>query len=85
MTNIIKHSQATDVEVSLTQDAQYRIILEIRDNGIGFVADSVQEGLHVGLQSMQVRVKRIGGDFHISSETGLTVIRAIVPQRAICE
>ena len=85
LTNIIKHSQATDVEVSLTQDAQYRIILEIRDNGIGFVADSVQEGLHVGLQSMQVRVKRIGGDFHISSETGLTVIRAIVPQRAICE
>ncbi|WP_089605535.1 sensor histidine kinase [Acinetobacter piscicola] len=81
LTNIIKHSQATKVELSLVEDDSQRLILEIRDNGQGFIATTVQQGLHVGLQSMQVRVKRIGGEFEIHSETGLTVIRAIVPQK----
>ena len=79
LTNIVKHSQATDVEVSLIEDLQKKIILEIKDNGQGFIVDLVQEGLHVGLQSMQVRIKRLGGDFQISSVKGLTVIRAILP------
>ena len=79
LTNIVKHSQATDVEVSLIEDQQKKIILEIKDNGQGFIVDLVQEGLHVGLQSMQVRIKRLGGDFQISSVKGLTVIRAILP------
>ena len=80
LNNIIKHSHASDVEVSLIEDdRRQNIILEIKDNGQGFTVETVAEGLHVGLQSMQVRVKRIGGDFHISSEAGLTVIRAIIP------
>ena len=81
LTNIVKHSHATKVEISLVEDEQHRLILEIEDNGQGFIVNTVQEGLHVGLQSMQVRVKRIGGEFHIHSEAGLTVIRAVVPHK----
>lgn len=79
LTNIVKHSYATDVEISLIQDDHQRLILEIKDNGQGFEINAVEEGLHVGLQSMQVRVKRLGGEFQISSVSGLTVIRAIIP------
>ncbi|MBJ9984552.1 histidine kinase [Acinetobacter sp. S40] len=74
LTNIIKHSHATLVQVSLSQDYQ-QLVLEIQDNGIGFDPNMVQEGLHVGLQSMQVRVNRIGGSFEIYSKTGQTLIR----------
>lgn len=79
LTNIVKHSHATDVEVSLVEDERQQLVLTIQDNGIGFEVDQVQAGLHVGLQSMQVRVKRIGGSFEIHSQQGFTVIRAIVP------
>ena len=74
LTNIIKHSHATLVKVSLFQEYQ-QLILEIEDNGVGFDPSSVQQGLHVGLQSMQVRVNRIGGTFEIHSEMGQTLIR----------
>lgn len=81
LTNIVKHSQATKVAISLVEDDDQRLILEITDNGQGFIVTTVQQGLHVGLQSMQVRVKRIGGEFEIHSEAGLTVIRATVPHK----
>ena len=81
LTNIIKHSNATDVEVSLTENDLKNLILEIKDNGTGFQVNAVEQGLHVGLQSMQVRIKRIGGAFEISSEAGLTVIRVILPMK----
>jgi two-component system, NarL family, sensor histidine kinase UhpB len=63
----------------LVEDERQQLVLTIQDNGIGFEVDQVQAGLHVGLQSMQVRVKRIGGSFEIHSQQGFTVIRAIVP------
>lgn len=74
LTNIIKHSHADCVQVRLIQD-QKQLILEIEDNGVGFNPDTVQEGLHVGLQSMQVRINRIGGQFEILSDIGETIIR----------
>ncbi len=82
LTNIVKHSHATDVEVSLVEDKQKQLILEIKDNGQGFEPQRVQDGLHVGLQSMKIRIERIRGNFHISSEHGLTVIRAIIPHKS---
>lgn len=74
LTNIIKHSHADCVQVRLIQD-QKQLILEIEDNGVGFNPDTVQEGLHVGLHSMQVRINRIGGQFEILSHIGQTIIR----------
>ncbi|RZG76093.1 ATP-binding protein [Acinetobacter sp. WCHAc060025] len=81
LTNIVKHSDATDVEVSLFENDQNELILEIKDNGHGFEVNAVEKGLHVGLQSMQVRIKRLGGELEIISQSGLTVIRAILPMK----
>ena len=56
--------------------AEGKLILEIQDNGVGFDLNTVQAGFHVGLQSMQIRVERIGGIFEIESEPHRTIIRA---------
>lgn len=76
LNNIVKHSKATEVKISLTMPAEGKLILEIQDNGVGFDLNTVQAGFHVGLQSMQIRVERIGGIFEIESEPSRTIIRA---------
>ncbi|MEB3767318.1 ATP-binding protein [Acinetobacter sp. MD2] len=79
LTNVLKHSQANNVEISLTQDdAQLCLIIE--DNGIGFDPQQVQQGLHVGLHSMQIRVQRLGGNLNILSRHGQTRILVTLPK-----
>ncbi|OTG72287.1 histidine kinase [Acinetobacter sp. ANC 4169] len=78
LTNILKHSQATEVMVSLSE-SDHKLILQIQDNGIGFDPATVEQGLHVGLHSMCTRISRIGGEFKIDSEPGHTTIQAILP------
>jgi len=56
--NTIKHAGASQVHVRLGQTAE-TIILEIRDNGSGFDSASSFPG-HLGLLSMQERVKHLG-------------------------
>lgn len=79
LTNIVKHSQATHVEVSLSS-IEHTLHLSIVDNGIGFDPSTVQAGLHVGLHSMQVRVNRIGGEIKIFSSPGETRIEVVLKQ-----
>lgn len=74
LTNVLKHSRANFIKVVLIQTDEH-VILEIHDNGIGFDPQTVENGLHVGLQSMQARVNRIGGTFKIHSKSGNTVIQ----------
>ena len=81
LTNIVKHSHATVVEVSLC-NIDNMLILKIKDNGVGFDPSTVQAGLHVGLHSMQIRVNRIGGSIRIVSRPGDTQIKVIIPQSA---
>lgn len=81
LTNIVKHSHATVVEVSLC-NIDNMLILKIKDNGVGFDPSTVQAGLHVGLHSMQIRVNRIGGSIRIVSRPGDTQIKVIISQSA---
>lgn len=79
LTNILKHSQATEVVIALTE-SENQLILHIEDNGIGFDPTLVERGLHVGLHSMKTRISRIGGQFKIDSQAGSTVVQAILPR-----
>lgn len=78
LTNVIKHSHANHVAIILEENSNHQLVLTIRDNGVGFDPTTVQEGLHVGLQSMQARINRLGGEFDISSNAGETILRVIV-------
>lgn len=71
VTNIAKHARASRCDVRLTQLSD-RLLLEIEDDGIGFVEDTdrpiVARGL--GLISIRERAARLGGTFNILSNPG---------------
>jgi signal transduction histidine kinase len=69
LTNVVKHSQATQVRVRLASTGA-GLQLEVADNGTGFDASSDFPG-HLGLRSMRERAERSGGRLEISSEAGV--------------
>lgn len=79
LTNIIKHSQATQVRVTLGFIDQHKLELQIEDNGLGFnVACMTQNGMSIGMRSMKTRVERMGGQLQITSTKGETIVQAII-------
>ena len=78
LTNILKHSQATRVVLSLKKK-QGRIWVTIQDNGKGFDDKSKQHHQHaasgMGLLTMQERARLLHGEFSIQSipKKGTTV------------
>lgn len=78
LNNIIKHSKATVVDITLIKDAQ-EISLTIEDNGIGFSLDH-QKGSGVGLQSIKARVAYMEGTLEINAQPGAgTVVSIHIP------
>jgi PAS domain S-box-containing protein len=80
LNNISKHSQADEVEVSLSQ-MQNKIKLIVADNGKGFDVDGVikdeSQKRGMGLDSIQERTKLFNGILDIRSAPGKgTIIRA---------
>jgi PAS domain S-box-containing protein len=80
LTNIIRHSQAHQVCISLTEQ-NHEIHLTIKDDGVGFDA-TLQSKASLGLLSMKERVSLRGGQFQLESapKTG-TAIQATFPLR----
>jgi signal transduction histidine kinase len=79
--NTVKHAQAHLVYVCLSQTSE-AVILEVRDDGIGFDPAGAFPG-HLGLRSMEERIKRLGGVFSIKSTPGHgATISARVPTGA---
>lgn len=76
--NIVKHAQASRVELQLTlRDGA--LLLSVRDNGQGFDPAQRFPG-HLGLRSMRERVTKLGGTLTIESEPGHgTTVRARMP------
>jgi PAS domain S-box-containing protein len=68
LNNIIKHARPSQVELRLTSSAG-KVILEIKDDGIGFDVDGLFPG-HLGLRSMRERAENMGGELVIESIPG---------------
>lgn len=79
LTNVIKHSQATEVSFRCSLDKEH-IELQIIDNGIGFnTVDIDRSGIGVGMRSMRARIERLSGILNIQSRPGKTSIISRVP------
>ncbi len=66
--NAMKHSECTQMDISLLADAE-KLTLLVADNGIGFdVEEKASTG--VGLGSMHKRAQDIGGEIKITSAPG---------------
>ncbi|MBS1607377.1 MAG: sensor histidine kinase [Bacteroidetes bacterium] len=73
MNNILKHSKATGVIVSLIYSADDIFIMEIEDNGQGFDVEEKKQNASasgVGLKSIFSRAQLIGATIDVKSEPG---------------
>jgi signal transduction histidine kinase len=61
LTNIIRHANATQVEVVLTQ-ADNELILIVSDNGRGISDKDVADARSIGITGMRERVAQVGGE-----------------------
>jgi PAS domain S-box-containing protein len=75
LNNIVKHAQASQVEIELSC-VNKQGILKIKDDGIGFETSRSSNG--IGLLSMRERATALGADFKVISSPGAgTVIEMI--------
>lgn len=83
LNNVAKHAQASQVEIQLRVEKE-RVLLTIRDNGVGFIPpkdwlELTQQG-HLGLVGMRERAEAVGGSVKIiSAPTQGTKIFVSVP------
>jgi two-component system sensor histidine kinase UhpB len=84
VTNVIRHAQATQVNVKFTWD-ENQVILRIQDNGKGFEVPPrwirlVRKG-HLGLVGAAERAELLGGRFQVISNPGEgTLVDVTVPR-----
>jgi PAS domain S-box-containing protein len=69
LTNVARHSQATEVETFLTREDDF-IKVTIKDNGIGFDMEEVKAKRSLGLVGMRERAMLFQAELAINSEKG---------------
>lgn len=69
LNNVRKHAKARVVEIIGRQDSD-QVLIQVRDDGVGFSPELVDASLRYGLRGMQERAEMIGADFQITSQPG---------------
>jgi signal transduction histidine kinase len=82
LTNIARHSKATEVSISLCRSGTNDLVLEIFDNGCGISKDEINAPNAFGVRGMQERARLCHGELTIKgvSREG-TTIRLEIPHR----
>jgi signal transduction histidine kinase len=70
LTNVAKHSGATQVELQLTARCDGLLTMRIRDDGRGLQRDGRRSPLAFGLKGMTERVRALGGSLTVESGPG---------------
>lgn len=79
LTNILRHSGATKVNVNLKKE-ENRIVLRVRDNGKGIEKKHISDPKAFGLIGMRERARIWGGEVHIRGTPGKgTTVVASIP------
>lgn len=63
LSNIARHGQASEVQVTFSPQSGGEVVLDISDDGIGFDPDEVTRG--EGLNNIGRRARNLGGDFSV--------------------
>jgi PAS domain S-box-containing protein len=64
LTNVVRHAQASEVEVQFQQQMDY-LILQVHDNGRGISTDDLANMKSLGLVGMRERVRLFSGELDI--------------------
>ncbi|GAA4324362.1 hypothetical protein GCM10023149_25910 [Mucilaginibacter gynuensis] len=73
--NVIKHAEASGVQITLSNNGDLEIM--VRDNGKG-ISNEVKPRIGNGMKNMRKRMEQLGGRIEVSHEQG-TCIRFVVP------
>lgn len=80
--NVMKHSRATQVSVSVKSKAS-KVYVDISDNGVGFNSNGKSKKEGLGLNSMQYRANQINASFKIAkNKPAGTTIKVTVDLQA---
>lgn len=81
LTNVARHAEATEVVVSLAEQAE-QLVLQVADNGRGIRAADLEDPKSLGLLGMKERAASLGGEltFQPSSPRG-TLVKLLLPSR----
>ena len=66
-TNIIKHSEATEVNINLTQYENNELNIIVEDNGKGFDSKNIVATSGIGLKNIEKKIEQMNGTFTIDS------------------
>jgi signal transduction histidine kinase len=79
LTNVIRHAQATRIDVRLEKDHD-KLNLLIKDNGVGFDPHAKFDRNRLGLIGMQERAGMLGGNLTVESILGQgTSLKVVIP------
>ena len=72
LTNVAKHAQASQVELTLDFTTPGQLLMRIRDDGCGFDDQAVHQDPEqgIGLRNMRERLAAIGGWLHVEARPG---------------
>lgn len=78
LTNVIKHAQASTVDIELCDDKDV-LTLEVRDNGRGLDSQALKKAHSFGLLGLRERAAKVGGWLDVSSSPAGTSVILSVP------
>ncbi len=83
LSNVLRHSQATDAEVAIHANEERKIYVHIKDNGIGFGTNDIKAN-HYGKIIIQERAQMLEGKICFIDQTtgGAEVILSFIPSIA---
>jgi signal transduction histidine kinase len=81
ITNVIRHAEATELKISLTERAG-ELLLTIQDNGRGITNEELANQMSLGILGMQERAKLLGGNLVILGREGEgTMVSITMPSK----
>lgn len=80
LTNIIRHAQATKVEVRFLETADY-LVLEVKDDGRGISEAEINNTKSIGLLGMRERAALLNGEVRLRGQPGKgTTVSVRIPR-----
>ncbi len=81
-TNVARHSKATELDINITKQ-KYKLIMKIKDNGIGITASQINDHKSFGIIGMKERLKNLNGKINFVGKPNKgTIVQIEVPLKS---